>query len=298
VTWATLGLPRLTLHVNTATGSDANSGTSAAPLATVGEAMSILALCGGGTVVLTAPVGDPVTGMLTYTKAHPITIRAATTAYWDASGASACLWVYGLGAVTIEGIDFTGGTAAGVLLGRSTAVSGSGVLVATDCSMHDSAGSGFATQGVWTSASLTGCDSSDNGVDGFGAHATAGTPTITLTTCTGSGNADEWASPHETVTMNVVGGSSSGNVHCALAAADSAALNVTDFISIGDYTGVRTNSEGVISYIDATTSGSLTNVSVTDSPGAPGVIVKAGASVSISGLTSTGNNGADNYAAA
>jgi hypothetical protein len=288
----------MTLHVNTATGSDANPGTAAAPLATVTEATSVLALCGGGTVVLTAPVDVPMLGLLMWAKAHPLTIRAASgVAYWDADGATACLWAYGLGSVALDSVDFSGGTSAAVLLGRSTAVTGSGVLTAIDCAFHDSAGSGFATQGVWTSAVLTNCDASSNGVDGFGSHCTTGTPTIDLLNCTGSLNADEWASPHETVTMTVVGGSSSANVHGALAAAGSAVLDVTDFTSTGDYTGARENSEGAITYIDATTSGSLTDVTVTDSPSAPGVIIKAGASVSRSGLISTGNSGADNYSA-
>lgn len=291
---------RPTLYVDTAGGSDTRTGASpASALATVQAAVNLLAGVGGGTILLTAGDSDPVDGLVVLNKFFPVTIRALSgTAYWTAGADAGCVWAYGKGQVTLEGLDLSGGTSGPVIVGYTAAATGSGLLTATDCTMHDASGAnGVNLQGIWTDVLLTRCDLSDNANDGCSAHCTAGTPTIELVDCTGSGNADEWASPHETVTMNVVGGSSTGNAHGALAAAGTAVLNVTGFTSTGDYTDARENNEGVITFIDTGTTGSLTNVTVTDSPGAPGVIIKAGASVSRSGLISTGNNGADDYAA-
>lgn len=294
------GPSRQEIFVDTAVGSNSNSGSRTSPLASVNTAAAVLALCGGGRIVLRAPAATPFVGHLRWQRPYPLSIVAwdDDEAYWR-NTVSNCAWVdSNRDLFYLEGLDMSCPDTSTLLLGLSTAVASSGFLHAVDCLFHHSGVNGVATQGIWSECELENCDLSDNVVDGAGASCTAGAPVMTIRNCTGSRNGDEWASPHQTTVMHVIGGSTSDNVHGALACSDSAVMHVSDFTSIGDYTAAREGGEGVITYIFTTSSGSLSNVTVQESPMAPGFVVRpASAAVPRTGIVSTGNALPDEWAA-
>lgn len=279
-----------TLHVDTTGGSDANGGLSAADaLATVGFAARLLGALGGGTIKVVAPGGAPLTGIATLTSAYDITIEALDDPYyWDADGGAYCLLTVAAGLVTVNDCHFTGGSTACAIVGQSTAAAGTGKAVFAGCSFDGSDGDGLACVGVWTSVVCTDCSADGNGEDGFDAKCTAGTPELECVRCTATNNGDEGFTAHDETILTMTDCVSGSNGSGAMTAIDTAVVNIDGLTSTGDYTGTRTGDEGVVTF-SAGNSGSLTNSTITGSPSAPGIKVFAGADVTLSGNTSSGN---------
>lgn len=281
---------RPTLYVDTVNGADTNSGISAdAAFASIQLAVRCLRGVGGGTVKVVAPEDTPLTGLVTYRSAVPITIEALDDPYyWDADGGAYCLLTVAAGLVTVNDCHFTGGSTACAIVGQSTAAAGTGKAVFADCSFDGSDGDGLACVGVWTSVVCTDCFADDNGEDGFDAKCTAGTPELECVRCTATNNGDEGFTAHDETILTMTDCVSGSNGSGAMTAIDTAVVNIDGLTSIGDYTGTRTGDEGVVTF-SAGNSGSLTNSTITGSPSAPGIKVFAGADVTLSGNTSSGN---------
>lgn len=286
-----------TLYVDTVAGNDANNGMAAdRALATLSGAVACAEGVGGATIKVTAPIGTPVSGGIAYTADYPLTIEGnGQPFHWDADTDAYCLLTTAPGAVSVTDCNFTGGSVACVIVGQSSAATGSGIATFIRCAFDDSTGDGIACVGVWTSVTCTDCTADSNGNDGFDVKCTAGTPEMECVRCTATNNGDEGFTAHDEAILTMTDCTTSGNATGAMTAIDTAVVNIDGLTSTGDYTSTRSGSEGVVTF-SAGNSGSLTNSTITDSPSAPGIKVFAGATVTLSGNTSTGNASADEIA--
>lgn len=219
---------------------------------------------------------------------------------FELSALGACVHAYGAGRVTIKRGHFYFSGGRNVLCGLSTQPSGTGKMTLQDCLSAYARDSGFATQGQIEEMIATGSKAYRNGNDGWNHHSTAGAALMSLDNCEGSYNNDEGASPHEDSNLVITDSRFDYNGHGGMNAVDTSSAVISDSTFNANFrlTPDFGNEAGI--HYAAGTSGSLTNVTVTNTgQSRPGVRTEPGSSVTITNLTSglaQGNGAADEIA--
>lgn len=279
--------PPSVLYVNSTTGSDTNTGTSGSPLATIGQAVTLLGAA-GGTVRVTAPESDPLAPTM-IDNPGPLTVTGINDKPWhvaDTASGSYALWLRGAGASTIHGAQCSGGDNS-CLIGHP---SGIGPVVMEDCAATGD-DSGFATRYVFDTVDLTRCTGRGTVNDGFNIHGDPGESSpVTLTDCIGNDCGDEGASPHDDCVLYINGGEFRRNGQSGAAAVNNAVMHING----GEFTenGAATPQYGGVYWGDAT-NGSLDGGALLAENLGPGVYVDTTGTVALGTYTSTGNAAPD-----